>query len=122
MATTISPLIKNGKFVLTETGDLQFAPDIKTQVAVAISGYNCMYGDNLNSNLIPYLTGIPVGGFQRNVITNIVISAYKPLIVANVISRPEVAVKFLGISTVTINVSVLDNNGNSAKLSWDNLE
>ena len=122
MAETISPLIKNGEFSLTDNGDLVTALDIETQAGITISGYDCPYGDNLNSQLIPYIEGIPVGGFNSIALTNIVRNAYTPLITAKIISNLQIFVKFLGIETVNITVNMFDNNGNKALLSWNNLQ
>jgi hypothetical protein len=122
MAETKSPLIKDGAWSLTATGDLVTDLDIVTQAGITISGYDCSYGDNLNSQLIPYITGIPKGGFNSTAITNIVRSAYTSLVTARIISNLQIFVKFLGISTLNITVNMNDNNGNRSVLSWNNLE
>lgn len=116
-----SPLIKNGAFALTANGDLQLAPDIETQMAVSVGAYHCLYGDNLNSLLIPYLEEIPRGGLTRSTITNIVVSAYKPLITQKIITGLTVAVKTFGVSNVEIKVNAVDGGGNKTAFSWTNL-
>lgn len=115
-----SPLIANGVLSLSPTGDLMSAPDIQTQMTVAIGAYHCIYDNTVDSLLIPYLSSIPIGGFKNNTITNIVVNAYKPMITANLITNLQVAILAQVLSNLTIKVSAIDNQGNSAVLSWSN--
>ena len=115
-----SPLIANGVLSLSSTGDLMPAPDIQTQMTVGIAAYHCIYDSTVNSGLIPYLDGIPVGGFNNNALTSIVVAAYKPMITANLITNLQVAILAQVLSNVTIKASATDNQGNDTVLSWSN--
>ncbi len=118
---TFSPLIQNGKLSLTPSGDLASAPDIITQMTVGITAYHCIFDPTINSQLLPYLNTIPIGGYNSNAITNIVVNAYKPMITAGIIVDLQIAVLNPELlSTLTINVSVTDNKGNVSSLSWNN--
>ncbi len=115
-----SPLIANGILSLSSTGDLLSAPDIETQMTVAIGAYHCIYDSTVDSLLIPYLESIPVGGFKNSTITNIVVNAYKPMIIANLITNLQISILAQVLSNITIKVSATDNQGNSTVLSWSN--
>ena len=115
-----SPFIKDGALSLTSTGDLISALDIATQMTVAISGYDCIYDSDLNSQLIPYLTTIPVGGLNRNAITNIVVQAYNPMVVQGIISNLGISIPAQTLSTINIQVNATDAQGNEISLNWTN--
>ena len=118
-----SPLIQNGDLVLTDSGLLQSAPDIQTQMTVTVSAYNCIYNSNVNSNLLPSLTGIPRGGWNSSAIANTVVAAYTPImLVQRIISDLNVSVSFPSLSYVTIKISAIDSEGNPITLSWTNTQ
>jgi hypothetical protein len=120
MIVSNSPLIKNGSLALNANGDLLAAPDIETQMTVAVSGYNCLYDVNLNSLLIPYLEGIPVGGLNRGAIINIVKQAYTYMVSQKIISNLQISIGASTISAVQININATDINGNEIFLNWIN--
>lgn len=116
-----SPLIKNGALSLTPQGLLQGAPDIETQMPVTISAYKCMYSSNVDSQLIPYFSGIPLGGFSTDAITNIVSAAYQPIMIADgLISDLTISAAPLTINTVLIKVNAIDKEGSPISLNWTN--
>jgi hypothetical protein len=118
---TQSPLIKNGDLVLTDRGLLQAAPDIQTQMTVTVSAYNCIYNSNLQSDLIPYLSGIPRGGWNLNAINNIVVAAYTlTMIPQQLISNLTVTTIPQTLSFITIKISALDQENNPINLTWTN--
>ncbi len=118
---TISPIIKNGALILTDSGDLEVGLDIQTQVAVAVAGYNCTYGDDLNSQLLPYLQQGLINKAYVNTITQIIKNAYQPLITQKIISNLQISVKAFNISNVQIRINLIDNNGREVTFSWTNL-
>lgn len=118
---TRSPLIKDGVLALSNSGDLIMAPDIETQATITLSAYNCIYDNNLNSRLIPYLNSIPKNGINTNNITNIITSAYQPtLLKNNVISDLKISVVPVGVSYINIKINMIDYNNNQVLLNWDN--
>lgn len=119
---TSSPLIQNGDLVLSNTGNLEYAADVVTQMTVTVAAYNCIYDYSINSGLIPYLSSIPVGGRNPNTIVNIVAAAYQSLISAGIITGLQVAIVFQSASYITINITATDANGSPVVLSWSNLQ
>ncbi len=116
-----SPLIKNGALSLTPEGLLQDAPDIETQMTVTVGAYQCMYSNLVNSQLIPYLTSIPVGGFSTNATINIVKSAYQLIMIATgLISGLTISVVPLTVSTILIKINAIDKKGSPISLNWTN--
>lgn len=116
----ISPLISDGSLSLSTTGDLTPALDIVTQMAVGIAAYNCIYDSTVNSALIPYLNNKLLGTTNRSTLTNIVVSAYQSMITAKIISNLKVSIRSQTISTVNINVSAVDDQGNQISINWIN--
>lgn len=116
-----SPLIQDGALSLTSNGLLQDAPDIKTQMTVTVSAYNCIYNPNLQSDLIPFLTGIPIGGWNRIAIVNIVVAAFTLIMIPQgLINNLQVSVVQLTLNTILIKISALDLEGNNVSLNWTN--
>ncbi len=116
-----SPLIKDGALSINEQGLLIDAPDIQTQMTVSVSAYNCMYDSNVESQLIPYLTSIPVRGWSSIAISNIVSTAYKLIMIRqNLISGLKIASKFLTLNTIQIKISAIDQEGTPVSLNWVN--
>ena len=119
---TRSPLIANGELALNSSGDLVFAPDIQTQMAVSLTAYNCIYDYSINSLLITYLFSIPPGGIQQNTIKNIIVSAYQILITANIITDLAIAIIPVTQDYITIKIRSVDTNGQNVSLTWDNAQ
>lgn len=118
---TESPLIINGDLVLTDTGLLDGALDIETQMTVTVSAYDCIYDSNLNSPLIPLLQQIPNAASSINLISNAVVSAYTPIMITNqLISSLQVAVQPLAVGYVSIKISAVDTENNQLNLKWTN--
>jgi len=119
---TQSPLIANGSLSLNTSGDLMMSPDIQTQMPVSLAAYNCIYDYTINSQLIPYLSSIPVGGFTPNTIKNIITNSYKSLIKQGIITNLQISVVFITQSVVNININAADAIGNPITLTWDNTQ
>lgn len=117
---SLSPLIVNGDLQLAVSGDLQSAPDIETQMPVTLTAYNCIYNPEINSQVEPYLTGIPKNGFARNTLTNLIVSAYQLLITPGIIRDLAVAIGTPIQNYVNIKIAAIDNAGNEVKFSWIN--
>lgn len=116
---TYSPLIQDGDLVLSD-GKLQDAPDIQTQMTVTVAAYNCIYDEDLNSQLIPYLNSIPSGGINNNTISNIIKSAYSSLILNKTLNKLGVAVIAQASNYLEIKIAATDSGGNPVTLSWGN--
>lgn len=116
-----SPLIENGDLVLLPTGQLQYSADIVTEMTVSVAAYNCIYNSQVNSQLIPYLSGFPIGGRNINAITNIVAASFQRLINAKLISNLQISVIPVSTSYVTINISATDIENNPITLNWSNV-
>jgi hypothetical protein len=120
---TQSPLIQNGELVLTDQGLLQAAPDIQTQMNISVSAYDCIYNSKLQSDLIPYLSGIPRGGWNLNAINNIVVAAYAlTMIPQKLISNLTVTTIPQTLNFITIKISALDRENNPIQLTWNNAQ
>lgn len=117
---TQSPLIKDGDLVLDDAGQLESAPDIVTQCTVSVGAYHCMYDSAINSGLIPFLEGIPIGGRNNQAIVNIVKAAFQPLISQNLLSNLTIGVVVQTLSYITIKIKAIDPQQNPVSLSWSN--
>lgn len=117
---SLSPLIVDGDLQLSPSGDLQVAPDIETQMPVTLTAYNCIYNTEINSQVIPYLDGIPANGFRRNTLTNLIAEAYQLLIVPRIITNLQIAVGDPIQNYVKINIFAVDNEGTEVKFGWIN--
>lgn len=118
---TNSPLIENGTLTLTKNGDLVIAPDIKTQMYVSITGYNCIFDDTLESSLIPYINNIPVGGRQQNSFVSIIKNALTPVMIGQgLINNVQIFVYFPTYNSVKINIDANDSDNNPITLNWTN--
>lgn len=116
-----SPLIKDGALSIDEQGLLIDAPDIQTQMTVTVSAYNCMYDSNVESQLIPYLTSIPVNGWSSTAIINIISSAYKLIMIPlGLIYGLKIATSPLTPNTIQIKINATDKEGASVSLNWIN--
>lgn len=115
-----SPLIKDGALSLTENGDLVSDLDIITQMATALAAYHCIFNDYMNSQLIPYLDNKAISFTNRPAISNVCVNAYQYLITQKIISNLTVSVKPQTISTIKIDISAIDTQGNNIELNWTN--
>lgn len=115
-----SPLIANGQLNLSATGDLADGLDIQTQMAVGVSGYNCLYSVNLDSQLIPYLNN-PKGSVNRDTIVNIIKNAYAYMVNNKIINNLQIGIPVIVLSNVFININATDLQGNKITLKWTNL-
>lgn len=117
-----SPLIKNQRLSINpDNGDLVFAPDITTQMAVTLTAYDCIYNSNINSKIIPYLFQLQGGSINSNSLTQIVKNAYQILISTNYITNLQIAIQFVTQNNVIINIKVTDINNQFITLTWDNV-
>lgn len=119
----ISPVIENGDLKLTHNGNLKSDNDIVTQLTVILSAYNWITNLSINSQLLQYISEIPIGGFQSNTVMNIIKSAYTILIREKVIENNlGILVNTPTIGQLSIKISVIDASGNNVQIKWKNLE
>lgn len=117
-----SPLIKNQRLAINSAnGDLVFAPDIQTQMAVTLTAYNCIYNARINSKIIPYLFKLQGGAINVNSLTQAVKNAYQILISSNYITNLQIAIQFVTQNNVIINIKAADINNQFITLTWDNV-
>lgn len=115
----LSPLIENGKWSLTATGDLQRGRDIATQMPVTVLGHRCIYGDDMPSELNDYLIN-KVVPLQRNIISNVVKLALQVLITPKIISNVTISPRVFNTDDIFITINALAH-GEDISFSWSNL-
>jgi hypothetical protein len=117
-----SPLIKDGVMYIDDEGQLVTAPDIETQVYVTALSYDSVASTFSESLLIPYLESTHYSEWNKNTITQILKSAFQPLLYINAIQNIEIKVPVLKGNILYITIDVLDSQNQSVTFSWSNIQ
>lgn len=115
----ISPIIRDGDLQTTADGDLLNDYDIKTQLTVALTGYDCIFDDTLVSSLYSlFNSSTPI---NQTVVTNIVKYAYDGLIKNKIIDNLQLEIPLYNGTDLIIKIQVTSDYGENVSIYWSHI-